>query len=125
MTRLWVAALLAAALCCAACGADEDSKESGQDVAASADSTTAEDVSGTEVVPEEDLATPEDVPAGETAAANKAFGEACVAPEECESGVCHEFGSGGSLCTITCETEEACPEGTEGKKCNKKGVCKP
>ena len=57
--------------------------------------------------------------------AQKAFGEACTTADDCKEGVCHEFGQGGSLCTIACVAKTECPDGSEGQKCNSKGVCKP
>ena len=75
--------------------------------------STAEDVSVT------------DGAASDMTTAGKTFGEPCGDNEECESGVCHEFGQGGSQCTITCGFDDDCPDGSEGKKCNNKGTCKP
>ncbi len=41
------------------------------------------------------------------------FGDACTEPSECESGVCHEFGSTSPACTMECENDEDCPEGID------------
>jgi hypothetical protein len=101
MLRLVVASALLV-LVCAGCGTSEsDDKEPAGDIAAS--DTVASDVAPGSVV----------------------FGEACTTNEDCESGVCNEFGQTGPLCTIECTTADECPEGSEGKKCNQKGVCKP
>ena len=77
--------------------------------------------------PDDTTAAVEDtVPADEdTARTGKAFGEPCGTAADCASSVCHEFGTGGSLCTIECTSPDDCPEGSEGKKCNGKGACKP
>lgn len=53
-----------------------------------------------------------------------AFGAPCTDPSECEAGVCHEFGAVGRACTQECERDEDCPEGSEGRKCNRQGVCR-
>jgi hypothetical protein len=74
---------------------------------------------------EPDLVAQDSAGQPDTLPAKKQFGESCAAPEECESGICHEFGQGDSLCTIECATADDCPEGSQGKKCNRKGVCKP
>jgi hypothetical protein len=92
-----------------------------EDVAAPEDMAAPEDTAAPE-----DMAAPEDVAAPEdTAGALKGFGEVCAVNEDCESNICNEFGQLGPLCTISCETGDDCPEGSEGKKCNNKGVCKP
>ena len=101
LTLLTISALLFFA----ACGDDGNKEEeSEQDVAAA-----------TDTIAEGDMAP----------VTSLSFGESCAAPEECDSGVCHEFGNGGSLCTVACEGPDDCPDGSEGKKCNNKGVCKP
>lgn len=53
------------------------------------------------------------------------FGESCETGEDCEDGVCHEFGQIGFACTVECKDDNDCPEGSEGSKCNKQGVCRP
>lgn len=58
-------------------------------------------------------------------ARDRAFGACCTASEQCSDGVCHTFGSGARLCTMKCPSADACPAGSEGKKCNGQGVCKP
>ena len=60
----------------------------------------------------------------EDVVAGKVFGEECVDGPDCASGVCHEFGQG-TWCTLSCQNDDECPEGSEGKKCNKQGVCRP
>jgi hypothetical protein len=54
------------------------------------------------------------------------FGEECTEDDQCEGGVCHQFGQEDSpLCTQECSGDENCPEGSQGKKCNNQGVCRP
>jgi hypothetical protein len=53
------------------------------------------------------------------------FGDPCETSEDCEDGVCHEFGQIGLACTLECENDLECPDGSEGQKCNKQGVCRP
>lgn len=74
----------------------------------------------------QDLVAPEDIVAPEDALEGLlAFGAACTDGAECEDQICHEFGNGGSLCTMACEVPGDCPAGSDGSKCNNKGVCKP
>ncbi len=98
--------------------ADVQGPELAEDDAPTADKV-APDNEIPETVPEDALTPPE------TVVQKKGFGEVCAANEECESGICHEFGQGDPLCTIACATADDCPEGSQGKKCNRKGVCKP
>ncbi len=84
------------------------------DATAPEDTTAPEDSTALE-----DSPTPEDVPA------LLGFGATCAGNEDCESNVCHEFGELGPTCTITCDDAASCPDGSEGQKCNNKGVCKP
>ena len=48
---------------------------------------------------------------------------------ECDSGVCTDSFDqiGHNVCSVKCTPGDAstCPEGSEGKKCNMKGYCKP
>jgi len=48
---------------------------------------------------------------------------------ECNSGVCSDAFEqlGYNVCTLTCTPGDGstCPEGSDGKKCNMKGYCKP
>jgi len=54
------------------------------------------------------------------------FGEACITADDCDpEGVCHEFGQIGLTCTIECDEDTDCPEGSEGAKCNKQNLCRP
>ena len=53
------------------------------------------------------------------------FGECCLGEADCTSGVCHFFGDGSQLCTLHCVTNEDCPVGSQGRKCNRQGVCRP
>jgi hypothetical protein len=63
-----------------------------------------------------------------------AFGAECTAvvdtgSTECDSGVCtNTFDQiGHPVCSARCTPPDGstCPEGSEGKKCNMKGYCKP
>lgn len=61
------------------------------------------------------------------------FGSMCTTVTdtgtECDSGVCSDAFDqlGYNVCTQKCPPGDAttCPEGSEGKKCNMKGYCKP
>lgn len=53
------------------------------------------------------------------------FGDSCETGDDCEDGVCHDFGQIGLACTLECKDDIDCPEGSEGQKCNKQGVCRP
>lgn len=58
------------------------------------------------------------------------FGEECTTPSEesteCEDGVCSDdFNQLGIVCTLKCTQDDDCPEGSQGKKCNMKGLCRP
>jgi hypothetical protein len=87
----------------------------------------AQDSAAAEILdPTEDMATPEDVDSPEdTTSELLGFGATCVENADCQEGVCHAFGNGGLLCTVSCVESVDCPEGSEGEKCNNKGVCKP
>jgi hypothetical protein len=54
------------------------------------------------------------------------WGCVCTENEECESGICHEFGSDGPHCTTECDEDEDCPPQLDGSdpKCNNEGRCK-
>ncbi len=88
---------------------------------------TAGDSMSLEVLdPDDDAVTSGDVNEPEDASSELlAFGAACTGDHECPDKVCHEFGNGGSLCTSPCEEASDCPVGSDGQKCNNKGVCKP
>ena len=70
------------------------------------------------------LACGDDDPNGGTGT-NRAFAAACQNDDECADAKCHEFGQSGKVCTKACSKPEDCPTGSEGKKCNNQGVCKP
>jgi hypothetical protein len=54
------------------------------------------------------------------------FGGPCAADEECAEGfICRRVGMGGDVCTQECEADETCPEGSQGRKCNNMGLCRP
>ena len=62
------------------------------------------------------------------------FGATCTTvvdtgSQECDSGVCTDSFDmiGHPVCSVKCTPGDAstCPEGSEGKKCNMKGYCKP
>jgi len=55
---------------------------------------------------------------------DRAFGVCCTDNSQCASGVCHQFGDGTQACTVTCSSNADCPDGSQGKKCNGKGVCR-
>lgn len=66
--------------------------------------------------------------------AARSFGAACTTAvdtgsTECDSGVCtNTFDQiGHPVCSQKCTAGDGstCPEGSEGKKCNMKGYCKP
>jgi hypothetical protein len=65
--------------------------------------------------------------------APRTFGAACTTESdtstECDSGVCtNSFDMiGHPVCSVKCTTADpsVCPSGSEGKKCNMKGYCKP
>jgi hypothetical protein len=63
-----------------------------------------------------------------------AFGATCTTvtdtgSTECDSGVCSDSFDqlGHPACSLKCTPGDGstCPEGSEGKKCNGKGYCKP
>jgi len=53
------------------------------------------------------------------------FGKSCTADSDCHGGTCFAFGDGTQLCTFPCTTAEQCPAGSQGKKCNGQGRCRP
>lgn len=60
------------------------------------------------------------------------FGASCTtvtdtASTECDSGVCTDaFDQAATpLCSVKCTDSSMCPEGSDGKKCNMRGYCKP
>jgi hypothetical protein len=61
----------------------------------------------------------------------RTFGATCAtvsdASTECDSMVCTDaFDQEDTpICSVKCETSETCPEGSDGKKCNMRGFCKP
>jgi hypothetical protein len=66
--------------------------------------------------------------------APRTFGAACTTvadtgSTECDSGVCTDTFDqiGHPVCSAKCTAGDAstCPEGSEGKKCNMRGFCKP
>lgn len=57
---------------------------------------------------------------------DRSFGDCCEEDSNCASGVCHEFGQLGLVCTESCTDDSTCPEGADGtKKCNAQNVCRP
>ena len=66
----------------------------------------------------------DDAGSGDGSSGDKVFGASCSTDSECESGTCWEFGVGG-MCTLVCQEDSACPEGSEGQKCNNQGYCRP
>jgi hypothetical protein len=53
------------------------------------------------------------------------FGAACSDDCACASGVCFMFGDGTHACTLKCTSNDTCPSGSQGKKCNGQGYCRP
>lgn len=53
------------------------------------------------------------------------FGAACNVGADCQSSICFQFGNGEKRCSVTCTIADACPEGSQGRKCNNKGHCAP
>lgn len=52
------------------------------------------------------------------------FAAPCETSDQCKSGVCYEFGDGTKGCTLKCGSADDCPEGSQGKKCNREGICR-
>lgn len=59
-----------------------------------------------------------------TDAGAKAFAEPCATDCECASGVCFTFGNGTTVCSLECSSNDECPPGSEGQKCNGQGFCR-
>ena len=64
--------------------------------------------------------------------AARTFGAMCTTvadtgAADCDSGVCTDAFDqiGHNVCSVKCTDASVCPEGSEGKKCNMKGYCKP
>jgi hypothetical protein len=59
------------------------------------------------------------------------FGASCTTVSdtstECDSMTCTDAFDmePTNICSIHCTTSDMCPEGSDGKKCNMKGFCKP
>lgn len=71
---------------------------------------------------------------GDSTPTPRTFGAECTAvadtdSTECDSGVCTDTFDqiGHPVCSQKCPPGDAsgCPEGSDGKKCNMKGYCKP
>ena len=71
---------------------------------------------------------------GGSGPAPRTFGAECTTvadtgSTECDSGVCTDAFDqiGHPVCSLRCTPGDAstCPEGSEGKKCNMQGYCKP
>ena len=91
---------------------------------------TAQITDGAVVVPDSmamgDVAVPDLGPPPDASAAGLPFGEACGADSECAADlVCRRVGMLGMRCTLECQDDAMCPEGSEGKKCNNMGLCRP
>ncbi|MBI5487950.1 MAG: hypothetical protein HY905_11510 [Deltaproteobacteria bacterium] len=56
---------------------------------------------------------------------DRAFGACCAEDTQCAAGLCFAFGDGSQLCTLHCVANSDCPEGAQGRKCNRQGVCRP
>jgi len=109
---------LACASCLAlfSCGSDNGTDTG----AANLDATTALDASS-DAGSEADAGGGVDTGSGGT----KAFGATCAADGECMSNYCGLFDAVGMLCTLHCTMASMCPAGSQGMKCNMKGMCKP
>jgi len=60
---------------------------------------------------------------GDDEVGDGSFGSSCAEDTDCDEGICFEFGSKGSRCTLDCPADPTeCPNDGEG--CNDKGVCK-
>jgi hypothetical protein len=64
--------------------------------------------------------------------APRTFGAECTTvtdtnAADCDSGVCTDSFDqiGHPVCSQKCTDASTCPEGSEGKKCNMRGYCKP
>jgi hypothetical protein len=129
MTRLVLFASLVIALAACSTSSDDSNTDTGSvnpEVAALDDTVANQDIAAAEdTAPTDGVQAPADVAAAGDVPALLAFGETCVEDTDCESSVCHDFGALGPTCTIPCESPDDCPEGSEGQKCNNKGVCKP
>jgi hypothetical protein len=123
MTFLIALVAIAAVALLAACGDDDDDDTGGDaDTDGDSDGDTDGDSDGdTDGDSDGDTDGDSDADGG----ALGAFGDACAGNGDCESGVCHEFGQLGLVCTMECEANEECPEGEEGQKCNQEKVCRP
>jgi hypothetical protein len=64
---------------------------------------------------------PEDTGAAAPDSGLAAFGAMCTRNEDCESGLCHQFGMRGQRCTYMC-ANGMCPIPNVG--CNNMGVCR-
>jgi hypothetical protein len=56
---------------------------------------------------------------------NRPFGSCCTDNAQCTSNLCFAFGDGTQACTQTCNSNNDCPAGSQGKKCNNQNVCRP
>lgn len=114
--------LILASLFVLACGDDDDDNTDTNDTDTSDTGTETDTNTG-----DTDSATDTNLnpDAGSDSGTLGGFGDPCTDNVNCESGVCHEFGQLGFVCTLTCENNDQCPEGSEGKKCNTQNVCRP
>lgn len=66
-----------------------------------------------------------DAPSSEAGVTYVEFGKTCAADAECGIGRCIAFGNGQVWCTLSCAGDQDCPAGSQGRKCNNKGYCRP
>jgi hypothetical protein len=60
------------------------------------------------------------------AAGTLQFGQTCTMNMDCVSDYCGLFDMSGMLCTFHCAGDASvCPDGSQGQKCNMKGMCRP
>ena len=127
--RAAVAICLVFSLFLGACGDDDDDDDGAAGSSADSDSSrmdAGEAGSGAHTDGDESGTGGETDDDAGTEARLLAFGEQCREHDECEGGVCHQFGQEPNpLCTQSCDSDDACPEGSDGKKCNKRDVCRP
>jgi hypothetical protein len=125
-------ALLISGLTLSACDDDDGNSNAGPDTSSATSANTDTDLDAGDATPDagDELPTDtgDDTDTGTDSGTESgaAFGEPCSEEIKCASdGVCHEFGQLGSVCTITCESADQCPVGSEGQKCNRSNVCRP
>lgn len=122
MSRSMLTCMLALALAGAGCGGTTDDQEDGGTDADPADATPdVEDDTNDDAI--EDTVEDPGTDGGECGTAE--FGDTCTGDEDCGTCVCFTFGDDSSLCTYECTSDDECPEGSRGRRCNSYGYCRP